>query len=187
MSVSPERGPGVDVTEGYVPCGDLVIDDYIRDDLVDYYATLENGDRAQYQAASIKERLAAACWGWGMSTDPKDHERSQALWSMIFTRAMAQVVLSGDPDVSKRKHIVPIDPYWRSVDEKFRVNLDDFTRRQGGLLVPHHLNFAEDSEYCYEPLAELGDFRVYGRFIIRGGNYIHAEYLAQHATAPLDT
>ncbi len=189
MSTPTEQSPtpgkaAVDITDGYIPCGDAVIDSSITAAIRDYYASLVNGKRAEYRQVDIKDRLAIACWGWGESSDPDIRERSRDLKTKELVRSMARIVLSGDPSQSKTKHISPLNEYWREVDDKFRNEIVEFTRRQNGVVIPHHLEFYGNSDNVFEPLAEIRDFRIYGKFLIRDDMYVHAEYLAQHQSLP---
>ena len=184
QSTSPPQA-ATSITEGYIPCGDAVIDDHITSAIEAYYASLVNGKRAEYRQVDVKERLAIACWAWGESDDPAVKERSRDLKTMELIRSMARVALSNDPSQSEKKHIAPLNEYWREVDDKFRQEIVEFTKRHDGVIVPHHLEFFGTSDNEFEPLAEVKDFRIYGKFLIRDDLYVHAEYLTQHKSAPL--
>jgi hypothetical protein len=99
---------------------------------------------------------------------------------------MARIVLRGDPTEAELKHIVPLDPYYRIVDDKFHKEIVDFTNRQDGQIIPYHLDFGVDSDNLYRPIAQIRDFHIYGRALIRGGMYLHAENLAQHGSLPVN-
>jgi hypothetical protein len=186
MVASTEPKSKVDITEGYVPCGDDVIDEPIKSAVRDHYDELSNGARTAYRDANIKEKLNATCWDWGMSPDPEIQGRSRNLKTKLFIRSLARVVLQGNPEESEFKSFPTFDNYWREVDEKLKLEIDDFTRRHDGIIVPHHTVFHGNSENVYEPLAEIEQFRIYGRFLIRDGISYHATYLAQHKSLPVN-
>jgi hypothetical protein len=196
MVARAETRQAFDVTDGYEPCGDKVVDDSITEAIKlfydgdetrpDLFPGLANGARAAYRQVDIKKRIADARWEWGKSKDAELTTRSIDLTTAQIVRALARVVLEGDPSQVEKKHIVPIEDYWKVVDDKVRTEIDEFTNRQDGVIIPYHMDFTTDSEYTFKPVSEVNDFRIYGRFLIRSGMYLQVDYLAQHASLPID-
>ena len=174
--------PKPSITDGYIPCGDEELDIVIPSAVEEYFGPLENGKRAEFRKADIKEKLNKVCWGWGESHDPELRSRSRDLKSRLLVSSLARVALSGDPSLVKAKDIPILDAYWRDVDDRFQNDIRDFALRNAGSLTPYHLNFSEDSDDEFHAMANVRDFTIYGRFLIRGGVYLHADYVAGHSS-----
>jgi hypothetical protein len=180
MNVTTGARASTRITADYIPCGDVSIDSYITGSIENYYSETANGQRTAFREAGIKDKIAITCWKWGESSDPEVQTHSKELKAKLLMRSMARVILAGDPDQTETKHNPILDDYWREVDEKFRNEIDEFARRHDGRIIPYHLEFIGDSDNKFEPMIEVNDFRILGRFLIRSGILMHAEYLAQH-------
>jgi hypothetical protein len=193
------------ITEGYVPCGDDVIDSFITTAIEDYFQSLSNGERAAFkQRQEFKDKIKDTCLGWSQSPDHEDQERSRDLWARRLIRPLARVALSGDPEQTAIRHISPLNDYWRDIHQKFQDEIINFTRRHEGVLIPFHQNFSQDNVYTeqfttddgqkqerivdnriFEPMAEVNEFRIYGKTLIRGGMCLQADFIAQHVSRPV--
>jgi hypothetical protein len=183
-----ERVGSNDITHDYEPCGDDMLDIAILEAVEAYYTELlEAGGKKleEFPEKDIKTKLNEACWDWANSSDPEAITRSADLKSKLWVRKIALVAFSGNPSLVENKHVTPLNPYWREMDDRFHTDLREFIVRNHGTLSRYDMDFSKDSNE-FQRMANIGTYAVHGRFQIRDGLYLHGEYLTGHSSLTVD-